>query len=222
MCVVSLHRSTRLKEAEAASEVYYQEVCRLQKLCAEYRGPSPQSYREAQTKVRALEEGVARLSQELEGAESDNRRLREELERAREKPTQWTGHSEKGYRGNIADKYVDLDRAKMLSTIVDFELVREVMICLPFCSYHVCMCVFACLCVCFCVFACLCVCLHVCVFVCSHVCVCFCMFVCICVLCVCVCVVCFCMCICVLCVCGGVCVCACVFVCVYLCMCVST
>ena len=128
VALMCAHRSTRLKEAETASEVYYGEVCRLQKLlehlCAECRGPSPQSYREAQTKARALEEGVARLSQELEEAKSDNRRLREELGRALEKPTQWTGHSEKGYRGSLADKYADLDRATMLSTIVDFELVR--------------------------------------------------------------------------------------------------
>ena len=111
-----------------ATEVYYQEVCRLQKLLeqlhAEYRGPSPISYREVQAKAQVLEEGVARLSQQLEGAESDNKRLREELERALERPTQWTGHSEKGYRGSIADKYADLDRAKMLSAIVDLELVR--------------------------------------------------------------------------------------------------
>ena len=87
---------------------------------------SPRSSRESQTKLRALNDAVVKLSSRLEQTENENKHLKEEMKRLHcEHPHMDSlAHNEQGLRGSIADKYADYKRSEMLSAVVDLELVR--------------------------------------------------------------------------------------------------
>lgn len=82
--------------------------------------------RESQTKLKALNDAVIKLSSRLEQTESENKQLEEEVKRLHHGDPQMDSlaHNEQGLRGSIADKYADYKRSEMLSAVVDLELVR--------------------------------------------------------------------------------------------------
>ena len=86
---------------------------------------TPCSNREAQIKLKALNDMIVKLSDQLEHIKTENKHLQGQLERAlRDKPRpDPISHNERGLRGSIADRYVDCKRAEMLTAVVDLELV---------------------------------------------------------------------------------------------------
>lgn len=82
--------------------------------------------RESQTKLKALNDALVKLSSRLEQTEGENKQLEEEVKRLHRGHPQMDSlaHNEQGLRGSIADKYADYKRSEMLSAVVDLELVR--------------------------------------------------------------------------------------------------
>ena len=82
--------------------------------------------RESQTKLKALNDAVVKLSSRLEQTETENTQLKEEVKQLHcERPHMDSlAHNEQGLRGSIADKYADYKRSEMLSAVVNLELVR--------------------------------------------------------------------------------------------------
>jgi DNA repair exonuclease SbcCD ATPase subunit len=124
-------RSTAMQELEIQANTYYAEIVRLQKIvekqAAALQSYTPRTVREGEVRTKALSDAVKNLSDELLEVTQAKADLEKEVEQLRKRVGSIPSatHRETGERGQLADKYADLKKDEMISSLVDLEMALK-------------------------------------------------------------------------------------------------